>query len=141
MNAVQQKEVVALVTWLQTFPEFVVCADNSDPHQHQHPQQAKAKAIKLIADGQTHVAVEALVAELDTWSVVRYVTSLCSVVVLLGCIIVEGSADHRRYSSHRALPGPLIESIHLISSLVLFLPLLPCLHHYHHHHTIERLKR
>jgi hypothetical protein len=59
MNSVQQKEVVALVTWLQTFPEFVF----SDHRQ-----------AKLIADGQTHVAVEALVAELDTWTVVRYVT-------------------------------------------------------------------
>jgi hypothetical protein len=56
MNAVQQKEVVALVTWLQTFPEFVF----SDHRQ-----------AKLIADGQTHVAVEALVTELDTWTVVR----------------------------------------------------------------------
>jgi hypothetical protein len=57
MNATQQKEVVALVTWLQTFPEFAF----------------SGSAVKLIADGQTHVAVESLVTELDSWIVVRYV--------------------------------------------------------------------
>lgn len=61
MNAVQQKEVVALVTWLQTFPKFGAC---------------------LIADGQTHVAVEALVTELDTWTVVRYVYLTLSYAML-----------------------------------------------------------
>jgi hypothetical protein len=67
MNAVQQKEVVALVTWLQTFPEF------------------SSNCAKLIADGQTHVAVESLVSELDRFTIVRYVTMY---------IIV----DHHRYS-------------------------------------------
>ena len=78
MNAVQQKEVVALVTWLQTFPEFVF----SDPFQ-----------AKLIADGQTHVAVEALVAELDSWTVVRYVVLCCFACVVCRlcclCVVVE----------------------------------------------------
>jgi hypothetical protein len=57
MNSTQQKEVVALVTWLQTFPEFGV------------------NGVSLIPEGTTHVAVEALVKELDTIAVVRYVTS------------------------------------------------------------------
>jgi hypothetical protein len=70
MNATQQKEVVALVTWLQTFPEFVFSDDPiaAPAHRHRRPQ-----ANKLIADDQTHVAVETLVTELDTWTVVRYV--------------------------------------------------------------------
>jgi hypothetical protein len=70
MNAVQQKEVVALVTWLQTFPEF------------------SSNCAKLIADGQTHVAVESLVSELDRFTIVRYVTLHTSSIIII--IIVVG---------------------------------------------------